>query len=827
MKFLSKLFSRHDKTPAKTVEQLVTTEMSRYRQLKKAGNDLLDQGKFEEAAVVYKTALDENPSLSEAHVNYAYVLGELSRVDEAKEHYDRAVALDNNNFDAQLLRAMLAVDQGDLNVALVSIQNAIRIKPESPEAIDTLYRIYALRGKFDQIDHHINSLSVAGDSPAKLHVDMACVYAKIKCEGDLKNTLNQMALDQFKVAIDLDPNYAEIYNNQGLVLMSLNKPEQAIQSFKTGMKIKPDSAEAYYYLGSAYKAAGQFDLAITHFETSGLLNPKHAAFNKSLADIYYQLGDFDKAASFYKSAILIDPDLLDCYILLGSTLGEQGKHKEAYEYLNTAIKLRKDAPEIFFTMGNVLLADSQYHEAIENYQKAIRLRPDYLDAKNNLASSLLGTGNFPAALEMYRSIAKEVPSRVTTLSNIVYCSSFDSDCTPEGYLRDARTFGSLVSKSAKPYTSWSQCQTSDRCLKVGLVSGDFCHHPVGFFLESVLAYLDADTIEIHAFSNRTHNDEIQNSLKSRVKTWTSIMGISDEAAAKLIYDMQLDVLIDLSGHTNHNRLPIFAWRPAPVQATWLGYWGSTGVAEMDYILADRQTVPPEHQGHFTEKVWYLPDTRLCFTPPSAVYDWVPTPPPSSSLGYVTFGCYQPIRKLTDNMFALWGKIHQQLPQTHFRLQGTGFTTPAVNTDLLRRLEDAGVPRQCVSLNEIMGRNDYLKSHAEVDMILDTFPYPGGTTTCDALWMGVPTLTLAGKTMLSRQGVSLLMCAGLPDWIAQTEDEYVEIAVNQASDLKRLSHLRSSLRQQVFETPLFSAPRFASDLEVSLRTMIEDKQDCKE
>lgn len=825
MKFLSKFFAKYHKTAAKSVDQAVTTEMSRYRQLKKAGNDLLDQGKFEEAAVVYKSALDENPALSEAHVNYAYVLGELGQNDRAKVYYDRAVALDSNNFDAHLLRAMLAADQNDLNVALVSIQNAMRIKPESPEAIDTLYRIYALRGEFDQIEHHIQSLSVAGDSPAKLHVDIACVYAKIKCEGDLKNTLNQMALDQFIVAISLDSNYSEIYTTQGLLMLSLKNQEQAIESFKAGIIIKPDFAEAYYCMGSVYKNSGEFELAISNFEKSVLYDSSNAIFFKALADVHCQLGDFDKAVLLCKSAIRVAPDFLEGYILLGSVLGELGLFKDAYEYLDIAIKLRNDAPDVFYAMGNVLLADSKFYEAIENFKRALWLRSDYLEARINLAAAKIFIGHHVAALEMYRAIAQTAPTHVATRSNIVYCSSYDADCTPESYLNEARTFGSILSKSAKPYTSWPQIEIANRCLKVGLVSGDFCRHPVGFFLESVIAYLDADTIEIHAFSNRTRNDEVQQSLKSRVKTWTTIRGLSDEAAAKLIYDKQLDVLIDLSGHTNHNRLSLFAWKPAPVQATWLGYWESTGVAEIDYILADRHTVPPEHQGHFTEKVWYLPDTRLCFTPPSAVYDWVPTPPPSSRLGYVTFGCYQPIRKLTDRLFALWGKIHRQLSQSHFRLQGAGFTTPEVNTDLLQRLEHAGVPCQCVSLHEPMSRVEYLKSHAEVDIILDTFPYPGGTTTCDALWMGVPTVTLAGLTMLSRQGVSMLMCAGLPDWVAQTEDEYVETATYQASDLKRLTHLRSGLRQQVFESPLFNAPRFAIDLEMSLRTMIKDKQDA--
>ena len=381
----------------------------------------------------------------------------------------------------------------------------------------------------------------------------------------------------------------------------------------------------------------------------------------------------------------------------------------------------------------------------------------------------------------------------------------------------------MATSIAKPFTSWERNAPNEPFLQVGLVSGDFCLHPVGFFLESVIAYLDSEKIQLHAFSNRTSGDPLQTSLKSRVSTWTSIVGLSDESAAKLIHDARLDLLIDLSGHTGKNRLSLFAWRPAPVQATWLGYWASTGVAEIDYILTDRYAVPDKNHNQFSEKVRYLPDTRLCFTPPSAVYDLTCSPSPSVRQRYTTFGCYQPIRKLTPEVLVVWGKIFKQLPTSRFRLQGAGFTDAATRADLLRRLDTAGIPNDQVLFFESTPRLDYLKSHAEVDMILDSFPYPGGTTTCDALWMGVPTVTLAGNTMLSRQGVSLLMCAGLPDWIAHSEEDYVSIAVAKARDITQLNSLRSSLRNRVFKSPLFDAPNFAKHLEVAFHAMVLDKK----
>jgi len=828
MGFLSKLFSREksaDKGEAAVPignANSDTLGISKYMQLKKEANSFLDQGQFEDAAQVYRTAIAENPTLSEAHLNLAYVLNELKRSVEAKIHFAQALALDNDNFDAHYLSALLAIDEEDTERALFFITNALRIKPLSPDATATFYKVLALRGEFDKIEQRVESLSTSNESPAKVQVDIACTFATMACQGALRETLNQRALKHFETAIELDEAYIHTFTNQGLLLMAMANHEAAIDSFNRAVLINPSFAEGYYYLAIACQTTFRMETALEYIGKAIFINPDHADSYTILADIYCQLEKFEEAVSAYKTSIEKSPASVDAYMQLSGLLADLGLHDEALDTANKAVKLRGDAPEVYYALGNVFLLNSKYHDAIEVYQHALQLRPTYPAVEANLGSAFLGAGDTLKAQEMFSAVAKADPWNIGALGNIVYCSSFDPACTSDSYLNHARAYGAVLTELAKPYTSWPRAEIAGRCLKVGLVSGDFVFHPVGFFIESVLAFLDPDKIEIHAFSNRTKHDNLQASLKSRVCSWNSIAGLSDEVAAKLIYDRQLDLLIDLSGLTNHNRLPLFAWRPAPVQATWLGYWASTGVAEIDYILADRQAVPPEHQSHFTEKVWYLPDTRLCFTPLSAVYDLPVSPLPASRLGYVTFGCYQPIRKLTEQIFALWGRIYQQLPRARFRLQGAGFTQTEISAELLTRLERVGIPAHCVMLRESTMRLEYLHSHAEVDILLDSFPYPGGTTTCDALWMGVPTVTLAGNTMLSRQGLSLLRCAGLPDWVAQTEEEYVAIAVKKAQDLPQLSQLRASLRQQVLESPLFDAPRFAQNLEAALQAMVLDK-----
>ena len=796
---------------------------SRYEELKQQGNDFLNQGKFDAAAHAYEVALEENPQSSEAHVNFGYALTELQRTDEAKIHFNQAAQLHPANFDAHLLQAMVAIAQNDHEAALKSIQRAVQINPESPVAEGILFKIFAIQGEFSSIETYLTEQKGSGKSRAEILYMVAVTFSSISCDENLKKVLLSLSTQYLQSAIDLKPGYFEAFNEQGRIRVTLNELDLAIQSFQNAIEINPLYAEAYYGLGIIYKLTENLKLSVLNIEKSISINAKFLDAYKLLGEIKSQEGDREAAILNYKKVIELEPDSPDAFIMLGCLHTDLGLLPKAIEYTQKAVNLRKNSPEVYFALGNIFSTQGKFPEAVKNFQHALQLRPAYVDVKNNLASALLAMGRNADAVELYRAVVQAQPTHLVALQNVAFCLSFESDSSPAVYLKSAEKFGAVISAKAKPYTSWAQNPLTERALRVGLVSGDLRQHPVGFFLESVLTYLDIEKIEIHAFSNRTTNDPLQESLKSRVSSWSAIDGLSDEAAAKLIYDAQLDLLIDLSGHTGMNRLAMFAWRPAPVQASWLGYWASTGVAEIDYILADRHSVLPAHHHHFSERVWYLADARMCFTPPSAVYELAPSQPPSIKNKYITFGCFQSIKKLNSNVLALWGRIHQQLPDAKFRLQGTGFTDPKISADLLQRLADVGIAASCVSLHASVPGYEYLKCHADVDIILDCFPFPGGTTTCDALWMGVPTVTMAGGTMLSRQGVSLLMYAGLPDWIAQNEDEYVAIAVSKAGDAKQLSRLRGALRQQVFESPLFNAPGFASSLQDTFSEMVRDKK----
>ena len=307
-------------------------------------------------------------------------------------------------------------------------------------------------------------------------------------------------------------------------------------------------------------------------------------------------------------------------------------------------------------------------------------------------------------------------------------------------------------------------------------------------------------------------------IKACCKTWRFIPNISDEVLAKHIRDDSIDILIDLSGHTDRNRLPLFAWKPAPVQMTWLGYFASTGVEAIDYLLADPWTLPESEEPNFTETIWRLPETRLCFTPPDVTIN-VGTLPALDN-GYVTFGCFNHLTKMNDGVVALWARILTAIPESRLFLKTRHLEAASAQQSVIKRFESRGINAGRLILESYAPRADYLAAYNRIDIVLDPFPYTGGTTSVEALWMGVPVLTLAGRQFLARQGVGLLMNAGLPEWVATDQDDYLSRAVAHASDLQRLASLRAGLREQVLASPIFDAPRFARHFEAALRGMWE-------
>lgn len=630
---------------------------------------------------------------------------------------------------------------------------------------------------------------------------------------------NKDGLHALERAVSLLPADVEARSNLGNVQKAQGRLAEAAASYQRAIAIRPDYVAGHYNLGLALKDLQQLDQAAAAFEQALALLPGFVDAHYNLANVYKDLGQSARAIQAYQQAIALQPDHAEAHGNLGVVLELLGRHDDAQASYRRALALQPNLAEVHNNLGNVLKELGRYDDALSCYQRALAIRPDMADAHNNLGNALKDLGRLDEALECYQRALAIRPDYTEALGNLLFTSNYLSGQAPQALLALAHRYGDCVAALARPYCDWPQARDPDRPLRVGLVSGDLCQHPVGYFVESVLEALKAqagERIQVLAYATQVRHDAWSDRIRAACQGWCLTVGLSDEALAQRIRADGIDILIDLSGHTAHNRLPMFAWKPAPVQVSWLGYFATTGVAGIDYVLADPWTAPESTQAHFTEQLWRLPQTRWCFTAPDV--DVPVTPLPASRSGHVTFACFNNLTKMNVAVVALWARVLRAVPGSRLMLKAEQLDDASVRSTVLAAFAAQGVGADRLDLHGRSDRLTYLRAYQMVDISLDPFPFTGGTTSIESLWMGVPVLTLAGDRLVSRQGVGLMMNAGLPDWVAQDADDYVAKAVAHAADLQALAACRAGLRQRVLASPLFDAAAFATHFEAALRAM---------
>ena len=651
------------------------------------------------------------------------------------------------------------------------------------------------------------------------------------------------AIQYYREAASIEPQNPIIFFNMAVALELLGNESEAIQAFETAIAHQPGYVEAYSHLGALYLKQANFDEAEQWLLAGYAVNAQELSILKNLAKLYrvtqrtreYQqyvdqvmhLQDFSpeqlnnvaaelldqnlyaEAERYCQKALEQDPDNPYIYGNLGLIENARSAFDKACLNFEKALALLPDSEVILSNYSISLRMLGRYAEAIASLEKSIAIKPDHLSAYINLSSIYLDLGKAELAIDLLEKVLAQDPDHVMALRNLLFSDSYVNLLNEQKYAAYVEKLGQLMMRDIAPFQEWL-VHEDDQRLRIGLVSADLRRHPVGYFIENWLKHFHPGNLEVVGYSTDGREDVLTHELKSYCNQWRSLAGLTDQQAAKLIHDDGIHILLDLSGLTGGTRLPVFAWKPAPVQATWLGYWGTTGLPVMDYVIADPISINAQVAQQFTEQVASMPHTRMCFTAPP--YDIAVNALPAEKAGHITFGCYQNYTKVTDAVLALWGQVFQQLPTATLRWQCKAFNDEAARAETVHKLLQAGIVAERCELLGMVTREAYLNSHHDVDMILDTFPFSGGTTTCEALWMGVPTLTLSGDTLIGRQGASMLTCAGLTDWVAETAEQYVQKALDFASDLQRLAALRQGLRTQVTQSPLMDASQFAQDFE---------------
>jgi predicted O-linked N-acetylglucosamine transferase (SPINDLY family) len=544
--------------------------------------------------------------------------------------------------------------------------------------------------------------------------------------------------------------------------------------------------------------------------------PDHIAAQYNLGTVLQNMGQLDQAIAAYEQAIRLKPDLAEAHNNLANALRDQGRLDEASTAYRYAIELNPNYAEAHNNLGNVLLEQKRFDEAITAFRHALSLKPDLADAHYNLANALKDLGQLDEAIASYRQAIYLRPDFVLAHSNLVFTLQFHPGLDAEQIYREHRLWGQ---RHADPLRKFSlphaNIRDPDRPLRIGYVSADFWRHAASHFFRSILEHHDRTIFEVFCYANIARSDEITERMKGFCDGWRNIAGVADQAVADLIRSDQIDILVDLSGHTAGNRLRVFARKPAPIQVTYLGYPNTTGMTAIDYRFTDALADPPGMTDQLNaEKLWRLPRCAWCF---HAAEDSPDIRPRED--GPITFGCFNAFAKINPPLLRIWAHILNRVPDSRLLLKSAGAGEASSRGQLTAEFARHGVAADRIEmLGKIADPRRHLELYHRVDIGLDTFPYHGTTTTCEAFWMGIPVVSLAGQTHLSRVGISLLTNLGLPELLAQSAEEYVSIAADLAANPSRLRNLRANLRTLMKSSPLGDEPRFAKDVETAYRQM---------
>jgi len=625
----------------------------------------------------------------------------------------------------------------------------------------------------------------------------------------------QEAEKLYRLILAQQPEHADALQNLGIIAQQAGRPDIAVDLIRRASVLRPTNAETYSNLGHALKDNGQLDEAIAACRQAIALKADLPEAHSNLGAALARKGQFDEAMAACSRATALRPNLAEAHTILGAALAGKGQFDEAVAAFGRAIALKPSLPEAHNNLGNALRDNGQFDEAIAVYRHAISLRPNYAEAHNNLGIALMDQGRLDEAIDSYRRALELKGDYVEAHSNLILAMhdspSYGAQAMAEELRRWNRQHAEPLKKFIRPHTNK---RDPDRRLRIGYLSPDFREHPVGQNLLPLLREYDHGQMEVFCYANVVRPDARTEELRRHADVWRSIVGMSDSQAVELIRQDGIDILVDLALHTGNNRLLVFAHKPAPVQATWLGYCGSTGMDAMDYRLSDPYMDPPDSDlSVYSERTIRLPETYWCYRSTGPTPE--PSPSPAAAAGYVTFGCLNNFAKVSRPALDLWAEILQGVARSRLIVH----SHPGAHLDAVReRFAGMGISPDRLEFPSRQPWPQYVQTYSRIDIVLDPFPWGGGITTCDALWMGVPVVSLMGRTAVGRGGASILSNVGVPELIAQTPQQYAQIATNLAGDLPRLAELRRTLRARMKASPLMDAPRFARNVEATYRQM---------
>ncbi|TYK07429.1 putative UDP-N-acetylglucosamine--peptide N-acetylglucosaminyltransferase SPINDLY isoform X1 [Cucumis melo var. makuwa] len=790
-------------------------------------NILRSRNKFSDALVLYEKVLEQDGDNLEAHIGKGICLQMQNMIKPAFESFAEAIRLDPQNACAFTHCGILYKEEGRLVEAAESYQKALRVDPSYRPAAECLAVVLTDLG---------TSLKLSGNS--------------------------QDGIQKYYEALKIDPHYAPAYYNLGVVYSEMMQYDTALSCYEKAAFERPMYAEAYCNMGVIYKNRGDLESAIACYERclavspnfeiaknnmaialtdlgtkvklEGDINQGVAYYKRALyynwhyADAMYNLGvaygemlKFDMAIVFYELAFHFNPHCAEACNNLGVIYKDQDNLDKAVECYQLALSIKPNFSQSLNNLGVVYTVQGKMDAAASMIEKAILANPTYAEAYNNLGVLHRDAGNITMAVDAYERCLKIDPDSRNAGQNRLLAMNYIDEGHEDKLYEAHRDWGRRFMRLYPQYTSWDNPKDPERPLVIGYVSPDYFTHSVSYFVEAPLVHHDYANYKVVIYSAVVKADAKTIRFRDKVLkhggVWRDIYGIDEKKVASMVREDKVDILVELTGHTANNKLGMMACRPAPVQVTWIGYPNTTGLPTIDYRITDALTDPPNTKQKHVEELVRLPECFLCYTPSPEAGSV--SSAPALSNGFITFGSFNNLAKITPKVLQVWARILCAIPNSRLVVKCKPFCCDSVRQRFLSTLEQLGLESQRVDLLPLILLNhDHMQAYSLMDISLDTFPYAGTTTTCESLYMGVPCVTMAGSVHAHNVGVSLLSKVGLGHLVAKNEEEYVKLALQLASDVTALSNLRMSLRNLMSKSPVCDGPNFILGLESTYRKM---------
>lgn len=652
------------------------------------------------------------------------------------------------------------------------------------------------------------------------------------------------ALQVFERAARSKTAPAALFYNYGNLLHELNRPLDAEQAFRRALELDPRLYQAATHLARLLAGQKRADEAMALHRRALEIEPCNPVSLRGLGQLCYERGEPEEAERQYRAALEITPDHAETLNALGVVLKDRGQFDEALALWRRAIELAPRYAVAHNNLGVMLRLMRRPADALGPLRTAVKLDPGDSTAAGNLAHALLNLGQTTGAEEVARGVLardagnaeghlmlgfslayqakveeaisefllslKSAPGTATNICNALFASLYTDQRAPAAIAALHRELSVQIPPALPAYREWRCDSDPDRPLRIGYLSPDMRVHPVSTFFEPVLAHHDRERFDLHCYSTTEAPDEVTQRLRAHAAHWHECAGRPDKWIAERIHADGIHILVDLAGHTSGNRAAVLRAKPAPIQALYIGYPGTTGMPEVDYLIADGRVCPPEHDPLYTEKVARLAGSFWCFRPPDTAPE--PAAAPLARNGYVTFGSFNAAQKISDSTVRLWAAVLAAVPRSRLLLKSLSFADEKLRTMFKRRFIEAGVAAERLDVLPPSDRKKFYAEYRHVDIALDPVPYNGGTTTCEALWMGVPVIALRGDLFRGRMAAAILEIVGLPEFVGGTAAEYVARAAALAGNAAWIGELHRELRGRVAQSNLCDGRRAARDLE---------------